>query len=181
MEDRGRGGTYRRRQRRLQHRAGGLDHAALRDPQRSASAAAALFGALCVVILATRIGSQWILCRMTQANIAELRMRLCRQILGSPLKHLEEVGIDRMLGCLTGDVDLVSQAINGVPVLAVNLVILVCGAVYLGLLSPLLLAFAVGFSALGFASYWYSSPLRRQIRGPLAAGPGRASEEGRAG
>jgi putative ATP-binding cassette transporter len=129
----------------------------LYDPRGSSAAAMGLFAALCVVILVTRIGSQMVLCRMTQANIAELRIGLCRRILDSPLKHLEEIGIDRMLGCLTGDVNLVSQAINGVPVLAVNFVVLACGAVYLGSLSLPLLACCAAFAVLGFASYWYSS------------------------
>jgi putative ATP-binding cassette transporter len=129
----------------------------LRDPGGSSAIMMGLFAALCVVILVTRIGSQWMLCRMTQANIAELRIRLCRRILDSPLKHLEEIGIDRMLGCLTGDVNLVSQAINGVPALAVNFMILVCGLVYLATLSLSLLACCVVFGVLGFASYWYSS------------------------
>ncbi len=84
-------------------------------------------------------------------------MGLCRRILESPLRHLEEIGIDRMLASLTGDVALVSQAMNGVPVLGVNLVILVCGAVYLGSLSLSLLLGAWCSAALGMASYWYSS------------------------
>jgi putative pyoverdin transport system ATP-binding/permease protein len=129
----------------------------LHDPSGSPAAAVGLFVALCVVVLTTRIGSQWLLCRMTQANIAELRIGLCRRILESPLKHLEEIGIDRMLGCLTGDVDLVSQAINGVPVLAVNFMVLACGAVYLGSLSLPLLAGGLAFGVLAFTSYWYSS------------------------
>lgn len=129
----------------------------LRDPGASTALTVGLFAALCVVILFTRIGSQMVLCRMTQANIAELRIKLCRQILASPLKHLEDIGIDRMLGCLTGNVDLVSQAINGVPVLAVNLMILLCGAVYLGSLSLSLLGFGLAFGVLGVASYRYSS------------------------
>ena len=130
---------------------------ALRDPNGSAGMAVVWFVTLCAVILVTRIGSQMVLCRMSQANIAALRIRLCRRILASPLKHLDEIGIDRMLGCLTGDVDLVSQAINGVPVLAVNLVVLICGAVYLGSLSPGLMACGVVFGVLGFLSYWGSS------------------------
>ncbi len=129
----------------------------LRDPGASTAATIRLFSALCVLILLTRIISQMVLCRMTQANIAELRISLCRRILASPLKHLEEIGIDRMLGCLTGDVDLVSQAINGVPVLAVNLVILVCGMAYLGWLSLNLMAFSLIFAVLGVMSYRYSS------------------------
>jgi len=129
----------------------------LHDPNGSPAAAAGWFASLCAVILVTRIGSQMVLCRMTQANIAELRIGLCRRILESPLKHLEEVGIDRMLAALTNDVNLVSLAINGVPALAINLVILICGAVYLGSLSLVLLAGCLAFSVLGFASYWYSS------------------------
>jgi putative ATP-binding cassette transporter len=129
----------------------------LRDPQASTASAIGLFAALCAVILFTRIGSQMVLCRMTQANIAKLRIKLCRQILASPLKHLEEIGIDRMLGCLTGDVDLISQAINGVPALVVNVVILICGLAYMGSLSLSLLGFSLLFAVLGVASYRYSS------------------------
>ena len=87
-----------------------------------------LFAALCVVILLTQVGSQVLLSRLTQTSIAQLRMGLCRRILESPLKHLEEIGTPRMLASLTGDVSVVSQAMNGVPVLGVNIVILVCGA-----------------------------------------------------
>lgn len=130
---------------------------ALRDPQASSGALMGLFAALCLVILVTRVGSQMLLCRMTQANIGQLRMGLCRKILESPLRHLEEIGIDRMLGSLTGDVNLVSQAINGVPVLLVNLVILVCGFAYLGTLSLTLMAGSLAFAAVGVASYWFSS------------------------
>jgi putative ATP-binding cassette transporter len=129
----------------------------LRDPHASTASTVGLFAALCAVILFTRIGSQMVLCGMTQANIAKLRIKLCRQILASPLKHLEEIGIDRMLGCLTGDVDLISQAINGVPTLVVNVVILVCGLAYMGSLSLSLLGFSLLFAVLGVASYRYSS------------------------
>ncbi len=132
------------------------------DTVEKANAAASaelvgLFAALCVVILLTQIGSQVLLSRLTQTSIAQLQMGLCRRILESPLKHLEEIGTPRMLASLTGDVSVVSQAMNGVPVLGVNVVILVCGAVYLGWLSPSLLLGAIVFCVLGMASYWYSA------------------------
>jgi putative ATP-binding cassette transporter len=129
----------------------------LGDPRRSSWITPACFTALCAVTLLTRVGTQMVLCRMTQANVAELRISLCRRILKSPLKHLEDIGIDSMLGALTNDVNLVSFGINGIPTLAINLVILVCGAVYLGSLSPSLLAGCLVFGVLGFASYWYPS------------------------
>jgi putative ATP-binding cassette transporter len=121
-----------------------------------------LFVALCVVILLTQVGSQVLLSRLTQTTIAQLQMGLCRRILESPLKHLEEIGAPRMLASLTGDVSVVSQAMNGVPVLGVNIVILVCGSAYLGWLSPGLLVGAIIFCLLGMASYWYSSRFAQQ-------------------
>ncbi len=134
---------------------------ALRAPTVSSLAVVALFAALCAVVLTTQIVSHVLLSRLTQGSISKLRISLCRRILESPLKHLEEIGVSRLLSSLTGDVGVISQAMNGVPVLGVNLVILVCGAGFLGWLSPGLLLGAVLFGVLGVASYWYSSRARR--------------------
>ncbi|MCE5303538.1 MAG: cyclic peptide export ABC transporter [Planctomycetaceae bacterium] len=117
----------------------------------------ALFAALCLVVLSTQVVSHMLLSKLTLGTIARLRVGLCRRILESPLKHLEEIGSQKLLNVLTGDVNVVSQAMNGVPMLAVNFVILLCGASYLGWLSPSLLLGAVLFGALGMGSYWYSS------------------------
>jgi putative ATP-binding cassette transporter len=129
----------------------------LRNPDASSGITMGLFAALCAVILVTRIGSQLLLCRMTQGNVAELRIGLCRRILDSPLKHLEEIGVDRMLSCLTGDVNVVSRLINGLPELVVNIAVLACGAVYLAMLSLPLVACCVMFAVLGIASYQYTA------------------------
>ncbi len=129
----------------------------MRDPLSSTLTTVGLFAALCLVVLATQIISHVLLSRLTQNTISKMRVGLCEKILHSPLKHLEEVGSQRLLNVLTGDVGLVSQAMNGVPVLGVNLVILLCGSIYLGALSPSLLAGALVFGALGVASYWFSS------------------------
>ena len=83
-----------------------------------------------------------------------------------------------MLGCLTGDVNLVSQAINGVPVLAVNLVILVCGAIYLGWLSLSLMAGLRGVRRPRHRQLLVFLPLRQQVREAVEAGPGRPAEAG---
>lgn len=121
-----------------------------------------LFAALCVVVLLTHVTSQMLLSRLSQTSIEQLQVGLCRRILNSPLKHLEEIGSDRMLASLTGDVGVVSQAMNGVPVLAVNIVILVCGVIYLGWLSRELMLAAVFFCLLGMASYWYAAGFARR-------------------
>jgi len=130
---------------------------ALGQPDASSLTVISLFAGLCLVVLLTRIGSNMLLLRLTQNSVARLRMGLCRRILDSPLRHLEEIGVPSMLGSLTGDVAIVARAMNGVPVLAISIVILLGGAVYLATLSlGLLLGLAV-FCVLGVASYWYSS------------------------
>ncbi len=130
---------------------------ALNGPAPSSTTLVGLFTALCVVMLLTRLASQMLLCRLTVNSTSQLRLGLCRRILESPLRHLEEIGDHRMLASLTNDVAVIMQAMNGVPTLGINLVILVCGAVYLGTLSLSLMAGAAVFCCLGMAAYWYSS------------------------
>ncbi len=129
----------------------------LHEPDPSSTVLIGLFVALCIVILVTRIISQMLLCRLTVDSTSELRLGLCRRILESPLRHLEEIGDHRMLAALTNDVAVVSQAMNGVPTLGINLVILICGAIYLGSLSLSLMLGAALFCLLGTVIYWYSS------------------------
>jgi putative ATP-binding cassette transporter len=81
---------------------------------------------------------------------------LCRRILESPLKHLEEMGGHRILNVLTTDVAMVAHAMNGIPSLAVSLVILVGGAAYLGWLSLGLMLAVAAFCLTGMAGYWYA-------------------------
>jgi putative ATP-binding cassette transporter len=137
----------------------------LKDPNASSAVLVGLFAGLCGVVLLTQIATQVLLSWLTQTSVAQLQMGLCRRILDSPLKHLEEIGTHRMLASLTGDVSVVSQAMNGVPVLGVNIVILLCGMAYLGWLSPSLSLGAAVFCLFGMASYWYSSGrARRHLR-----------------
>jgi cyclic peptide transporter len=131
--------------------------AALRAPAAATWSVCGLFAALCAVVLSTRIGSQLLLSRLAKNTVSRLRIGMSRRILQSPLKHLEEVGAHRLQTTLTNDVNVVSQALNGIPVLGVNVVVLFCGAIYLATLSPGLLLGAVVFAVLGVASYWYSS------------------------
>ncbi|MCY2994486.1 MAG: cyclic peptide export ABC transporter [Planctomycetota bacterium] len=129
----------------------------LRAPDASTWSLVGLFAALCTIVLATQVGSHLLLSRLTKNTVSKLRIGLCTQVLEAPLKNLEEIGFPRLLGSLTGDVTVISQAMNGIPVLGVNAVILVCGGIYLGSLSLSLLAGTLVFGTLGVASYWYSS------------------------
>jgi len=134
----------------------------LRAPAASSPFLIGLFAALCLLVLSARIASNMLLCRLTQKSIARLRMGLCRRVLDSPLRCLEEIGMHRVLSSLTGDVATVTGAMNGVPALAVNTVIFIGGAVYLGTLSRGLLAALLAFAAVGVASYWVAAKFARR-------------------
>ncbi len=137
-------------------------HRTLRDPGGSSAKLMWQFAALCVVVLLTRICSQLLLKRLAQHTISQVRMGLCARILQSPLRRLEEIGEHRMLASLTGDVGTISHAMNGIPVVCINIVILICGAAYLGWLSPALLLGALVVCVLGVGSYLYSASFAQQ-------------------
>jgi putative pyoverdin transport system ATP-binding/permease protein len=136
----------------------------LRAPAESTSGMAALFGALCAIVLMTRITSQILLVRLSQNSISRLRVGLCRRILDAPLQHLEEIGTHRLLASLTGDVNIVARAMNGIPALGINTVILACGTMYLGWLSPSLMLATIGFAVIGVSSYhWGARRARKYV------------------
>ncbi|MFV1966949.1 MAG: cyclic peptide export ABC transporter [Pirellulaceae bacterium] len=140
-------------------------HRTLRDPNSHSALLVGSFIGLCATIFLTRVASRILLTRLAQNSISQVLMGLCRRILDSPLSRLEEIGPHRMLASLTDDVMMIAQAMNGVPVVCVNAVILFFGAIYLGMLSPGLLVCAIGICALGVASYWYTARwARRYIR-----------------
>jgi putative ATP-binding cassette transporter len=112
------------------------------------------FAGLCVLVLTTQIASQWLLIRLSLGATKRLSQHLCERILDAPLRQLEEVGGHRLLATLTSDVGAIASAISGIPTLCISLVTLLCGAVYLGWLSPELLGAVFVFMILGVISYW---------------------------
>jgi putative ATP-binding cassette transporter len=139
-------------------------HRALGESPAPLSTMAWAFAGICMVVLVTQIGSQLLLIRLSHGVTKRLSQHLCERIVDAPLRQLEEVGSHRLLAVLTRDVIVVAYALNGVPVVCVNLVTLVCGLGYLAWLSiPLFLAMAL-FLALGLTSYWATSaPGRRYL------------------
>jgi putative ATP-binding cassette transporter len=134
-----------------------LTNRTLHDPEASSTSVIAFFAGLCVVVLITHVVSQMLLTRLSVNSVSQLRLGLCQRILESPLRHLEEIGGHRMVATLTNDVGMISHAMGGLPSLAINVVILICGAIYLGSLSLNLMLGAAIFCMLGMATYWYSS------------------------
>jgi putative ATP-binding cassette transporter len=112
------------------------------------------FAGLCVLTLASNIISQFLLVRLSQDAILDLRLRLSRQILKAPLRRIEEAGAPRLLAALTGDANALSQSLFSVPMICVNVATLVMCLVYVSILSKPLLIGLLIFLVVGMLSYW---------------------------
>lgn len=111
------------------------------------------FGALCVLLPLSRFSSELLLTKLGQDAMYSTRMKLCRQVLSAPLRHLEQLGPARLLTTLTDDIPALINALNTLPVLCVNAALVVGCLVYMGTLSWLLFAIVMGFMIIGIASY----------------------------
>jgi putative pyoverdin transport system ATP-binding/permease protein len=112
-----------------------------------------IFVGLCALLPLTRFTSEFLLTQLGQGATFNLRMQLCDQILAAPLRHLEQVGVPRLLAALSDDVPAITGAILIIPLLCVNAALVVGCLVYMGILSPVLLAIVLGFMVIGIASY----------------------------
>ena len=113
------------------------------------------FGGLCVLLPLSRFSSEVLLSRLGQEAMYRLRMKLCGQVLGAPLRHLEQLGPARVLATLTDDIPNIIAALNVLPVLCVNAALVVGCLVYMGTLSWLLFAIVLGFMIVGIVSYQF--------------------------
>lgn len=93
------------------------------------------FIGLAVVALVTSVISQVMLVRLSHQAVFQLRMQLLRQILGSRLSHLEQLGNPRLWATLTEDVQAVSDAMFSLPFLCMDLAIVAGCFIYISLLS----------------------------------------------
>ncbi len=93
------------------------------------------FLALAAGRLMANFFAQIMLAHYSQGNCVNLRRDLVSKILAVPLRQLEEIGAPRLMVALTEDVITLTEAMMIVPTFAVNISILLCGAVYLAWLS----------------------------------------------
>ncbi len=123
---------------------------------RGAAARAGLlpaFVALCVAVPTTRIVAELLLASLGQRTIYDLRLRMCRQILAVPLRHLETLGAPRLLATLTGDIPNITGVVVLLPTLSIDGAIVLGCLVYLAWLSPAMMGVAIGLIVLGIVSY----------------------------
>ncbi|HEX5735296.1 MAG TPA: cyclic peptide export ABC transporter [Blastocatellia bacterium] len=131
------------------------------------------FAALCLLLPVTRFVSEYLLTRLGQGAMFDLRMQLSAKILRAPLKHLEQLGPHKLLATLTEDVPVITNALLIIPVLCINLTIIVGGFAYLGWLNWVLLLAVLGFMAVGVVSYQMAI---KRASGPLTKARQEADE-----
>jgi putative ATP-binding cassette transporter len=76
---------------------------------------------LVFLTLGTGIISQFVLIHLSQKAIYQLRIKLSRNILASPLDRLENLGEHRLLATLTDDVRVLSHAVSVIPSICIEL------------------------------------------------------------
>src|SRR5262249_7942008 len=101
-----------------------LIHTVLR---RGASASAAIiwsFVALCLVLPLSRFASEMLLVHLAQKTIYDLRVRLSRQIMSTPLHRLQEIGSHRIFAAMTEDILTISIGFTSIPNICLQAAIL---------------------------------------------------------
>lgn len=126
---------------------------ALEQEPRPMADLAWLFVGLCALLVLARIGSGYLLMRLGQNVVFNLRLQLSRQVLATPLPRLQQLGPARILACLTQDITTLADAFRWLPLLCVNAALIASCIAYLGWLSPTLLALVVVTLILGVTSF----------------------------
>lgn len=105
--------------------------------------------AFCLLSAGCRSLAQILLMRYAIQIAVKMRLRLCRQILASPLRNLEKIGFARLLASFTEDVPTVTTALSQLPSFCLNLSLACACIAYMTWLSydlilPLLVCGTIG-------------------------------------
>ncbi len=136
----------------------------LKSSSVSVSSFALSFVGFVLAVLVSNLGSRLLLVHLSQKATYELNVRLCKHVLATPLRRLEEIGMHRILTTLTQDVPAITAALIELPFLLINITIIVVCLAYLGWLSLTVLAGLVVCLGLGIASF---TLLRSRARSSL--------------
>ena len=125
----------------------------LNRPALHRSVLIAGFAGLAIIKIVTQATARLLLNRFAQETLSVLCRDLSRQILATPLSHLEHMGIPSILTTLTDDVAWLGWTAQNVPGLVTNTAIVAGCAIYLGWLSwrmMLLVAVTVVIGMIGY-------------------------------
>jgi putative ATP-binding cassette transporter len=130
--------------------------AVINDALRGGSLTKALmwgFAGLCLALPLTRFVSESLLARFGQGALFELRMQLGRQVLATPLRHIEEVGTHKLMAAFTDDLVAITNALLIIPVISINAAVVLCALLYMGWLSGWFLLMVLCVMVLGILTY----------------------------
>jgi putative pyoverdin transport system ATP-binding/permease protein len=121
-----------------------------------------IMGILGVSVLVTicRAGSQMLIIRLGQNAIYNLRLRLVRKTLTTPLRQLESLGSNQLIASLSSDTVALSGAIIAVPTIIINIITVIGVCVYVTLLDKGLYVLCASLCLL-VASVGYYGPSKR--------------------
>jgi putative pyoverdin transport system ATP-binding/permease protein len=122
---------------------------------------AAAFAFLAVLLISSRTISVLAMERLSVTAIAEIRLHLAREILSTPLDHLEGVGETRLLTGLTKEVMAVSMEIPTLVNLCTSVATVFALMLYIAWLSPIGALFVAIAVLIGAPLHWIF--LRRLI------------------
>jgi putative ATP-binding cassette transporter len=120
------------------------------------------FAALVLVRPALRLVSQMLTLRVIEHNFFVIRIELCKRILATPMRHLEEVGRGRIMAGISNDVGSIAGGVVALPGLSMNLAIVVGYMAYLGWLALPLLPVLLLVTAVGWVTFNWT--MRRAVR-----------------
>jgi putative ATP-binding cassette transporter len=120
------------------------------------------FIALCLILPTSRSVSSLLLNRFVTSAAMDLRIGLCRRILNTPLRLLEQLGAHRILASLTDDIPAITATLGSLPMFFMQMTIVLGCMSYLIWLSPRLFLIVLGFVVVGVVSY--RLPLTRAIK-----------------
>jgi putative pyoverdin transport system ATP-binding/permease protein len=111
------------------------------------------FAALCTTLALSRIASELLLLRLGQGALFDLRMNLSSNILAVPLRKLEEIGDHKLLSVFAEDIPAITNVINIIPIICINIAVVIACLVYMGSLSFTVLLKVLGLFVLGIFTY----------------------------
>jgi putative ATP-binding cassette transporter len=128
-------------------------NSALNKTQSQQITLALVFVGLCLVVPVTRIVAELLLAHLGQGALYQLRMDLSRQVLGVPLRRLEEVGVHRLMAALTDDVPTITNIVTVIPILCINIAVALSCLIYMAWLSWPLFFAVIAIIVIGIISY----------------------------
>lgn len=119
------------------------------------------FAGLVLLVAISRVIADISLLRLGQGAVHDMRLHLSTKLIETPFAQLQRLGKHRLLAMLTDDTQTISQAVELVPILLVNVGIIAACLGYLGWLSLPLLGLTLLLIVLGSLSFNW--PQRRAL------------------